>query len=55
MGGQRMRGENLGENQGENPSLQGFGGWSKRAVPAGHAPAMGDRLTVGLQTLTLPV
>lgn len=32
-----MRGENLGVNRGENLSLQGFGGWSKRAVPVGRA------------------
>src|SRR5215469_9671302 len=36
--------------------LQGVGGWSKRAVPPGAALApMGDRLTVGPQTLTLVV
>ena len=33
---------------------KGVGGWSKGAVPAG-ASLVGDRLTVGLQTLTLPV
>ena len=43
------------QNWGEKPSLQGVGGWSKRAVPVGSALLLGDRLTVGLQTLTLPV
>ena len=31
-------GANLALNGDENPSLQGVGGWSKGAVPAGEAP-----------------
>ena len=38
----------------EGADLHGVGGWSKGAVPAGTS-LMGDRLTVGPQTLTLVV